>query len=116
MNNIYYNQLVELLAYKPEGMKLCRIVKYIYNCNCSLFEDADLYRQIYSNVRWFLWSQSRRKDSPFMRINGKWGMYGLKKNFMVQLELCFDNWEYDIIQPKPVRKKPEYEQQSLFEW
>lgn len=116
MNNIYYNQLVELLAYKPEGMKLCSIVKYIYNCNCSLFEDADLYRQIYSNVRWFLWSQSRRKDSPFVRVNGKWGMYGLKKNFMVQLELCFDNWEYDVIQPKPVRKKPEYEQQTLFEW
>ncbi len=116
MNNIYYNQIVELLAYKTEGMKLCNIVKYIYNCNCNLFEDNNLYKRIYCGVRQFLWSQSKQKESPFTRVNGKWGVYRLKKSFIKQLELCFDDWEYDGIQLKQAKKKPECKQLSLFEW
>ena len=94
-------------------MKLCNITRCIYNSNCSLFDDEDMYRQIYSCVRSFLWKQSKLKNSPFKSVSTKWGVYSLKNSFVTQLELCFDNWEYDVVEKKPVHK-PQQNLPDLF--
>ncbi len=103
LNNLYYNQIMELLTQKPEGMKACNISRHIYNSNCNLFDDIHKYNKIHSNVRRFLWQQSKQKNSPFQSVCGHWGHYAIKRSFAHQLELCFDNWEYDII----IEKQPE---------
>ncbi len=96
---------MELLTKRPEGMKLCNISRCIYNSNCDLFDNEHKYDKIYSSVRRFLWMQSKQKNSPFQSVKNHWGHYAIKKSFAHQLELCFDNWEYDVIQEKPVETK-----------
>lgn len=91
MKNSHYNELVRLLIANPAGMKPRQIARCIYNSEADLF-DADLYGKyfrIHTQVRRFLWLQSRRKWSPFERR--KWGIYGLRPNFVYQLELEFDD-------------------------
>ncbi len=99
---------MELLSQKPEGMKLCNISRCIYNTNCNLFDDGHKYKQIYSSVKRFLWNQSKLKNSPFQSVANQWGHYAIKHSFAHQLELCFDTWEYDVVEEKPVvQKAPE---------
>lgn len=101
MKNAYYQQTIELLTDKPEGMKLCNIARNIYNSHCNLFEDPNLYHQIYTQLKRFLWVQSRRERSPFRAVDNRWGFYRLKKSFAYQFELPFDDFTYDIVQPRP---------------
>lgn len=115
MNNIYYNQTVQLLTAKPEGMKLCHIARAIYNSNTSLFADEGLYRQIYGQVKRFLWKQSKLKRSPFMSAD-KWGHYRIKPKYAVQFELPFDDFQYDGIETKKAVKPVKVEQPSFFGW
>ncbi len=105
MNNAYYNQIIELLTCKPEGMKACNIARYIYNTHCTLFEDSPQYHQIHSAIRYFLWKQSKQSNSPFKSVSNQWGVYAIKKSFVTQLELCFENWEYDVIEKKSIATK-----------
>ncbi len=108
---------MELLTQKPEGMKVCNISRHIYNTNCSLFDDEHKYKKIYSNVRRFLWQQSKQKNSPFQSVEEHRGHYAIRKSFAHQLELCFDNWEYDVIEEQKKEKpaeEPHIIQQTLF--
>ncbi|MBR3092891.1 MAG: hypothetical protein IKG99_07690 [Bacteroidaceae bacterium] len=116
MKNLYYNQIVELLEHKPEGMKLQTIVKHVYNQNCGLFERPDLYKKMYSSISMYLWKQSKKKRSPFDSVAGKWGCYRLKRGFVIQLELCFDDFTYDEIQPKKKKKLQVEQLPNLFGW
>ena len=105
---------MELLTGKPEGMKLCNIARNIYNRNADLFADEDLYRQIYFQLKRFLWKQSRLKHSPFRKAE-KWGYYRIRHSFAVQFELPFDDFQYDVVETKKVAKaKPV--QPNLFGW
>lgn len=104
MKNSHYNEMVRLLMDNPDGLKVRKIARFIYNGEVSLFDfDANgKFRKIHSSVSRFLWNQSRKKRSPFERRG--WGVYALKHHFVVQLELTFDDWDdEDIIiehQPK----------------
>jgi len=115
MNNNYYNQTVQLLTGKPEGMKLCNIARVIYNNNTSLFADEKLYLQIYSQLKRFLWTQSKMKHSPFQSAD-KWGYYRIKRSYAIQFELPFDDFQYDVVETKKAVKPVKVEQPNLFGW
>lgn len=115
MDNNYYNQTIELLAGRPEGMKLCKIARNIYNMNNDLFADENLYLQIYGQLRNFLYRQSKLKHSPFKACD-KWGYYGIRRSAAIQFELPFDDFTYDGIEPKKTAKPVKVEQPNLFGW
>jgi hypothetical protein len=104
MKNAHYNEMVRLLMDNPDGLKVRKIARCIYNGEVSLFDSdaGEKFQKIHKSVSRFLWTQSQRKRSPFERRG--WGTYALKPKFVVQLELTFDDWEdEDIIiehQPK----------------
>ena len=112
MKNIYYNQIIDILLHNNEGLKVKAIVQRIYNENCSLFDDKDFHTRLYTSIRQYLWRQSRIKKSPFCR--NKWGTYSIKKQFALQLELCFDDWSYDSIEEPESKAAEKYIQLSLF--
>lgn len=89
MQNRYYNQTIELLSGRPEGMRVCNIAKNIYNSNCCLFDNPVNYKSLRAALGCFLWVSSKDKNSPFSRVEGRRGVYTLKKSFAVQLELEF---------------------------
>lgn len=105
MKNQYYNEMVEMLMAHPNGMRVGLMARTIYNSNCDLFDTdaARRFKKIYDSVKRYLWTQSRHKHSPFERR--KWGTYALKKNFVFQLELAFDDWDSDNIDLKKVYKE-----------
>lgn len=115
MKNEYYKQTVEILTDRPEGMKLCNIARCIFNQNNDLFADEDLYWKIYYQLKRFLWTQSKRKNSPFKACN-KWGYYAIRRSFAVQFELPFDDFQYDVIEPKKTSKPSKQELPNLFGW
>lgn len=116
MKNLYYNQIIEILTNNPEGVKVNNISRQLYNSHCSLFETDDLYKSIYESTRRFLWKQSKSPSSPFCKVDGKWGVYALRKSFVIQLELCFDNWEYDVVQHKKPKEEESSSYPNLFGW
>jgi len=97
-----------MLMHHTEGMRLGTIARTLYNKDCDLFDpEADgKFQRIYSTVKRFLWTQSKLKRSPFERR--KWGIYTLRNRFVVQLELCFDDWEDEgiVIPSKPAAEPP----------
>lgn len=115
MKNLYYNHIVSILLSHHEGVKVVNIVKSIYNDSYSLFEDADFYKKLRTSIGSFLWNQSKKRNSPFMHVKDKWGVYALKHHFALQLELVFDDWEYDGIDTAPKNKTAsKYQQPFLF--
>lgn len=122
MKNRYYNNMVELLMAHADGMRLGHIARTLYNADADLFDTdgADKYRYIYKTIQNYLWKQSQRKESPFERR--KWGVYGLRRHFVIQLELCFDDWEDEnlVLRYAQNNKKehitpPSYHMRDLFE-
>ena len=118
MKNLYYNDMVAVLMKNPEGMKVRKIARYIYNNDVSLFDfdAAAKFLKIHKSVQQFLWVQSRKRHSPFERKG--WGTYALKQHFVVQLELEFEDWEDDDIviekAPKPKKVAEDYLMRDLF--
>lgn len=98
-------------------MKLQTIVLNLYNQNCWLFEHPDFYARMYRSIGVYLWKQSKKKCSPFQAVPGKWGYYMLRHKFVVQLELCFDDYSYDVVVQQPKKKKDGVEKlPNLFGW
>ena len=93
MKNLHYNYMVEELINNPDGLKVKAIARSIYNSEVTLFDidAAKKIKIIHNSVQRFLWMQSRKKQSPFERK--KWGLYALKKGFVYQLELPFEDWD-----------------------
>ena len=107
MKNLYYNNLVEMLMRNADGMRLGSIVRALYNQDCDLFdpEAEGKFQRIYTSVKRFLWTQRRLRRSPFERR--RWGTYALRRHFVVQLELCFDDWEDEgIVLPEKAAPEP----------
>ena len=113
MKNLYYNDMVAVMMKNPEGMKVRKITRYIYNNDVSLFDvnAAAKFKKIHKSVQQFLWVQSRKRHSPFERKG--WGTYALKPNFVIQLELEFEDWEDDDIVIEKVVKPRKVAEDSL---
>ena len=114
MKNAHYNEMVRLLMDNPDGLKVRKIARCIYNGEVSLFDNdaGRKFQIIHSSVSRFLWTQSRKKRSPFERRG--WGIYALKHHFVVQLELTFDDWDdEDIIIEHQTKARRAPEDNSL---
>ena len=114
----YYNEIVEMLMAHTDGMRVGVIARAIYNANCDLFDTLSSvrFKLIYENVQRYLWQQSRLPNSPFRRV--KWGTYALRRQFVCQLELVFDEWEDDgpVHRPEEKPKEPAPQMLNLFGW
>ncbi len=89
MNNVYYRDLIEiLLPCGKQGMKLNNIVRRIYNLHTDLFCTDVVYDEIYKNISFFLWRESRKKETPFTHTSH--GVYAIKSDIAVQLDLFCD--------------------------
>lgn len=89
MNNAYHRDIMEiLLACGGNGLKLHRISKKIYNRHADLFADDVNYDALYNSVRFYLWKQSKRRESPIMR--NSFGVYAIKPDAAIQLDLFWD--------------------------
>lgn len=106
MNNLYYNQMMEILLAHPHGVRVGNLTRAIYNSNCDLFtpDAALLLRKIHSQVYRYLWREQRKRHSPFLRTRR--GYYALRPHFVVQLELCFDDFEGEGF-PKAAKTTPQ---------
>ena len=94
MNNIYYRDIIELLLpFGQDGLKLSHIVKHICNRHVDMFENKIKYEDIYKIVGLFLWKESQKRESPF--IHNAYGVYAIKPDVAVQLDLFWDLPEED---------------------
>ena len=100
MNNLFYNEMIELLTRHPKGLRVGNIARALYNNHCDLFSgSSDLdFINIYRSIRFFLWQNSRNSMSPFERKG--WGIYALRKTFVAQQNLTFEDFEGEIPIPK----------------
>ena len=90
MNNIYHRDIIEiLLECGREGLRIKNIARRIYNRHIDFFVSDVDYSDIRNNVGRYLWEQSRRGESPFLRT--RYGTYAIKPDFAIQLDLFLDN-------------------------
>ena len=104
MKNSYYNELVHILMANPQGVRVGKIARHIYNSDVDLFDrdTNNKFSRIHAELQRYLWTQSRKKRSPFERVG--WGLYGLKRPFVVQLELTFDDWDDEDLDPSRLQR------------
>lgn len=89
MNNIYHRDIIEiLLECGREGLRIKNIARRIYNRHADFFVTDLDYSEIRDNVGRYLWEQSRRNESPFLRT--RYGTYAIKADFAIQLDLFLD--------------------------
>ena len=77
-----------LLRSGREGMNVRRLTKQLYNLHSDIFAADIDYGQLYSQVRSYLWRQSRQRHSPIVWL--RWGQYALKSDIAVQLDIFID--------------------------
>lgn len=113
MKNIYHRDLLEILSLRGnKGLGLKQIARLVYNRHVGLFVAPLSYRQVYQNVRFYLWAQSKRPASPF-RKGMQRGCYALKPNLGNQMELHFDSNPHPHAQDTE-RKRPDTDGPMLF--
>ncbi len=105
MKNLYYNELVHILMANPDGLRVGKIARHIYNSDVDLFDCNAIgkFGKIHRELQRYLWTQSRKKRSPFERRS--WGIYAVRRNFVYQLELTFDDWDDEGLVLEDTRKK-----------
>ncbi len=85
MKNEYYRDIVGILLEKgSDGCASRDLARQIYNRHYGLFDTDLIYGKIRQQVCLYLWYQSRRPGTPFMRLS--WGRYAIKPDFAVQLD------------------------------
>lgn len=89
VNNIYHRDIIEiLLECGHDGLRIKNISRRIYNKHADFFvRDLD-YSEIRDSVGRYLWEQSQRVESPFVRT--RYGTYAIKPDFAIQLDLFLD--------------------------
>jgi len=89
VNNIYHRDIIEiLLECGRDGLRIKNISRRIYNKHADFFvRDLD-YSEIRDSVGRYLWEQSQRVESPFVRT--RYGTYAIKPDFAIQLDLFLD--------------------------
>ena len=89
MKNIYHRDIMEiLLPQGNDGMRLYRLTRRIYNMHADLFDRHLNYEDLRKMISNYMWKQSRRYDSPFVR--NKYGVYAIRPDLAVQLDLFWD--------------------------
>lgn len=89
MKNRYHQDIIDVLKEaNGQSMSVRLIARHIYNKKVGLFENTLSFEDIYQSVRFYLWSQSNRPSSPFLR-GEKRGHYTVRKEIFDMLELDF---------------------------
>ncbi len=89
MKNLYHRDIMEiLLPQGGDGMRLYKITRRIYNKHADLFVRDLNYEDLRKMIANYMWKQSRRHDSPFVRT--KYGTYAIRPDLAVQLDLFWD--------------------------
>lgn len=89
MNNIYHRDIIEiLLECGRDGLRIKNIARRIYNKHADFFVTDIDYNEIRDEVGHYLWEQSMRNESPFLRT--RYGTYAIKADFAIQLDLFLD--------------------------
>ena len=105
MNNIYHRDIIEiLLECGREGLRIKNIARRIYNRHADFFVTDIDYSEIRDSIGHYLWEQSRRNESPFLRT--RYGTYAIKADFAIQLDLFLDNALRGEIRKEPVKPLP----------
>ena len=88
--NKYHQDIIEVLKEaNGRSMSVNLIARYIYNKKVGLFAGNLSFEDIYQSVRFYLWAQSNRPSSPFIK-GEKRGHYQVRKEVFFQLELDFN--------------------------
>ena len=87
-----------------EGLRIKNIARRIYNRHIDFFVSDIDYSEIRNNVGRYLWEQSRRNESPFLRT--RYGTYAIKADFAIQLDLFLDNAIHVEAHKEPVKLVP----------
>jgi len=89
VKNIYHRDIIEiLLECGREGLRIKNIARRIYNRHVDFFVKDIEYCEIRDSVGRYLWEQSQRTESPFVRT--RYGTYAIKADFAIQLDLFLD--------------------------
>ena len=89
VNNIYHRDIIEiLLECGRDGLRIKNISRRIYNKHADFFVSDLDYSEIRDSVGRYLWEQSQRVESPFVRT--RYGTYAIKPDFAIQLDLFLD--------------------------
>ncbi len=119
MKNEYYHDIINILLEKgSDGDTARNIARLIYNHHYGLFETEVVFHDIHHRVRVYLWNQSRKQGSPFMRIG--WATYCLKPDFAVQLDFLDELYageesaEQLTPAPQPEKREERWVQLTLF--
>lgn len=106
MKNVYHREIMEhLLPSGRDGMRVCQLVRRIYNLHTNLFANDLSYPDLYKNISRYLWSQSKQRKSPFKHVCR--GYYCIKSDVAVQLDLFIDLEAYE--QPQRCHQEPKHE-------
>lgn len=88
--NKYHYDLIKVLKEADEyGMPVRLIARHIYNNKVGLFDSNLSFEELYHSIRFYLWTQSNRPSSPFLK-GEKRGCYRVRQEVFRQMELDFD--------------------------
>lgn len=89
MKNKFHQDIIDVLKEaNGRSMSVRLIARHIYNKKVGLFESKLSFEDIYQSVRFYLWSQSNRPSSPFLK-GEKRGHYTVRREVFDMLELDF---------------------------
>lgn len=110
----FYNDIYEILQAKGcKGLPVRLIAREVYNRHAGLFNTGMTYRRVYQSVRFFLWAQSRKRSSPFMKAGAR-GQYALKPGVCGQMKLHFTEYPAEAVGKERKTGEPQMEYPSLF--
>lgn len=102
MNDVYHRDIVDiLLEAGNDGMRVCNIARNVYNRHADLFAADLVFERIHQAVSMYLWKESLRKGSLFMRKS--YGVYAIKPAIAVQMDLFIDLPQDKEDTPEPSR-------------
>lgn len=112
MKNAYHNDIMDMLMRSGRnGMNVRRLARQLYNLHSGIFASDVVYGQLYNQVRFYLYYQSRQRHSPFLHLHR--GQYALRQDIAVQLDIFIDV-PRDEERPVKSIKKDESRQLLLF--
>lgn len=112
MKNAYHNDLMDMLLRSGrEGMNVRRLARQLYNLHSGIFASDVVYDVLYSQVRHYLYYQSRQRHSPFLHLHR--GQYALRQDIAVQMDLFIDIPREEE-RPAKLLKRDEGRQMLLF--
>ena len=112
MKNAYHNDIMDMLIRSGhDGLNVRNLARKLYNLHSGIFASDVVYEQLYNQVRFYLYYQSRQRHSPILHLRR--GQYAIKQDIAVQLDIFIDMpIEERTIKPT---KKDESKQLLLFQ-